>query len=214
MNEVKSYNTIFDDATGEIVEKKSRFIANIFHVESEEEATAIIERTKKQYWDARHNCYAFILGKGSEIKRFSDDGEPQGTAGKPILEVISGKELTNILVIVTRYFGGVLLGTGGLVRAYSDATNEGLNNAFLKTMCLMKQTVVGIDYNSVGKLKYLLASEGIIVVDEQYTDVVKLIVAIPTDDNDRIIKKITDATGGKAVYEELEETYVAVDMRD
>lgn len=212
MNEVKSYNTIFEEASGEIIEKKSRFIASVFHIESEEEAIAILERIKKQYWDARHNCYAYILGKGSEIKRFSDDGEPSGTAGKPILEVISGKELTNVLIVVTRYFGGVLLGTGGLVRAYTDASCECLNNAALKKMCLMKKTGVVIDYNLVGKLKYLLANEGILILDEEYTDMVSISIAIPKDENEGIIKKITDLTGGKAKFEELDEDYIALDI--
>ena len=115
--EVLCYNTLRGEAIGEIVVKKSRFIANIFHVESEDEALSILERMRKQYWDARHNCYGCIIGKNKELVRFSDDGEPGGTAGKPILEVIKGRDLTDILVVVTRYFGGVLLGTGGLVKA-------------------------------------------------------------------------------------------------
>lgn len=104
--EVLCYNTLRGEAIGEIVVKKSRFIANIFHVESEDEALSILERMRKQYWDARHNCYGYIIGKNKELVRFSDDGEPGGTAGKPILEVIKGRDLTDILVVVTRYFGG------------------------------------------------------------------------------------------------------------
>lgn len=211
---ITSYNTIFEEATGEIVEKKSRFIATAMHVESEEEAINYIDAFKKKYWDARHNCYAFILGMGSETMRFSDDGEPSGTAGKPILEVLKGRELTNTLVIVTRYFGGVLLGTGGLVRAYTDSTVAALDNAQLKTMCLMKEVSIAVDYSSIGKLKYILANEGIDIVDEQYTDTVTVKTAIRTGDVAGIIKKVTDATSGKASYEEGNELYFPVDLSD
>ncbi|MBQ0028493.1 MAG: YigZ family protein [Lachnospiraceae bacterium] len=211
---VTSYNTILEESVGEIVEKKSRFIATAIHVESEEEALLHIEGFRKKYWDARHNCYAFILGMGSETMRFSDDGEPSGTAGKPILEVLKGRELTNTLVIVTRYFGGVLLGTGGLVRAYTDSTVEALNNAELKKMCLMKETSISIDYSSVGKLKYILANESIDIIDEQYTDMVTIKTAIEIDKVDSIIKKVTDATSGKATFEEGGELYYPTDLSD
>lgn len=199
--QVKEYLTIFDEASGEIVEKKSRFIATVIHVESEEEAISHIERLKKLYWDARHNCYAFILGMGSETMRFSDDGEPSGTAGKPILEVLKGRGLTNVLVVVTRYFGGVLLGTGGLVRAYTDSTQEGINNSDIKKMTLMQRVSVHVDYNSVGKLKYVLASDSIEVVDEIYTDSVQIDIALPVDNISQITDKITDVTSGKATFD-------------
>lgn len=199
--QVKEYLTIFDEASGEIVEKKSRFIATVIHVESEEEAISHIERLKKLYWDARHNCYAFILGMGSETMRFSDDGEPSGTAGKPILEVLKGRGLTNVLVVVTRYFGGVLLGTGGLVRAYTDSTQEGIKNSDIKKMTLMQRVSVHVDYNSVGKLKYVLASDSIEVVDEIYTDSVQIDIALPVDNISQITDKITDVTSGKATFD-------------
>lgn len=122
-------------ARGEIVEKKSRFIANVFPVDSEEQALEIIEKTKKQYWDARHNCFAFVIGKNNEVQRFSDDGEPQGTAGKPILEVLTKGNIHNTLIIVTRYFGGTLLGTGGLVRAYGQSSKAAIENSRLLRVC-------------------------------------------------------------------------------
>ena len=115
MSEIKSYKIITKDGTGEIVEKKSRFIAHVFGVKSVSEAEEKIAEISKKYWDARHNCYGYVIGKNSENTRCSDNGEPSGTAGKPILEVITGAGLTDTLIIVTRYFGGVLLGTGGLV---------------------------------------------------------------------------------------------------
>ena len=118
---------IISGGTGEFTDKKSRFIANIYHIEDEDMAVKIIEQLRKKYWDARHNCYAYVLGGKSEIQRFSDDGEPSGTAGKPILEVITGNECGNCLCVVTRYFGGVLLGTGGLIRAYTNAAKDALS---------------------------------------------------------------------------------------
>ena len=123
------HKAVYRGGSGEIVEKKSRFIANIKSVETVEEAQVYIEEMKKKYWDARHNCSAFSVGTEQVTTRCSDDGEPSGTAGKPILEVISGSGIHNIVVVVTRYFGGTLLGTGGLVRAYTDATRAGIENS-------------------------------------------------------------------------------------
>ena len=120
-----SYRVLLEGGVGEYVEKKSRFIATIRRCESEEEAVAFIEEMKKKYWDARHNCSAFVLGSRGELTRCSDDGEPGGTAGRPMLEVLLGEGIRDVCVVVTRYFGGTLLGTGGLVRAYSGAVKEG-----------------------------------------------------------------------------------------
>ena len=127
----ENYKIIYKEGTGELVEKKSRFIAQIRPVKSEEEALAFVEETRKKYWDARHNCYAYIIkGEGATpTARCSDDGEPSQTAGKPMLDVLMGEELIDVCAVVTRYFGGTLLGTGGLVRAYSGAVKEGLANA-------------------------------------------------------------------------------------
>ena len=210
--EVLSYNTLEGEATGEIVVKKSRFIANIFHVESEDEALSILERMWKQYWDARHNCYGYIIGKNKELVRFSDDGEPGGTAGKPILEVIKGRDLTDILVVVTRYFGGVLLGTGGLVRAYTDATIEGLSNANLVTVTYMQKLGIEVDYNTIGKLKYVLSTDGIMICDETYTDKVSVVIAIPIEDTDRVTDKLVDVTGGRAVISKLSKIYMGLSI--
>ena len=126
MSTPNSYKIITKEGNGEIVEKKSRFIANVFYVEDQKQAEEKIAEISKKYWDARHNCYAYVIGVNSENTKCSDNGEPSGTAGKPILEVITGAGLTNVLIIVTRYFGGVLLGTGGLVRAYTAAAQAGI----------------------------------------------------------------------------------------
>ena len=210
--EVLCYNTLRGEAIGEIVVKKSRFIANIFHVESEDEALSILERMRKQYWDARHNCYGYIIGKNKELVRFSDDGEPGGTAGKPILEVIKGRDLTDILVVVTRYFGGVLLGTGGLVRAYTDATIEGLSNANLVTVTYMQKLGIEVDYNTIGKLKYVLSTDGIMICYETYTDKVSVVIAIPVPDTERVLDKLVDVTGGRAVISKLSKIYMGLSI--
>ena len=152
---MKAYNTIYEGGTDEIVEKKSRFIAQVFTVETEEKVATILEQMKKKYWDARHNCYAFVLGETSQISRCSDDGEPSGTAGRPILEVINGKELTNILIVVTRYFGGTLLGTGGLVRAYSQSAQAGIMASKVIRKEVGYRVSIDTDYNGIGKCKII-----------------------------------------------------------
>ena len=124
--ETNGYRAVYEGGQGEIIEKKSRFIATVLPIETEEEALEFIAKMKKKYWDARHNCYVYSIGMNREFTRCSDDGEPSGTAGRPMLDVILGEDIYNVAVVVTRYFGGVLLGTGGLVRAYSKAVQEGL----------------------------------------------------------------------------------------
>ena len=149
------------EAEAEIVEKKSRFIATVRPVKTEDEARAFIEEMKKKYWNATHNVFAYQIGERNELQRFSDDGEPQGTAGRPMLDVILGQEVTNILVIVTRYFGGTLLGTGGLVRAYTQAVKEGLSACKIGVMCEGYEMSLKTDYNGVGKVLYLLGQKGL-----------------------------------------------------
>ena len=209
---LEHYKTIYEGGEGERVEKKSRFIATVRPVETEEEALAFIEEMKKKYWDARHNCYVYSVGMNREATRCSDDGEPGGTAGKPILEVIKGRDLTDILVVVTRYFGGVLLGTGGLVRAYTDATIEGLSNADLVTVTYMQKLNVEVDYNTIGKLKYILSTDGIMICDETYTDKVSVVIAIPVPDTDKVTDKLVDFTGGRAIISKLDKIYMGLSI--
>ena len=132
---MERYKILFDGGEGELTEKKSRFIATTRPVESEEEAVAFIDEMKKKYWDARHNCSAYVIGERGQVQRCSDDGEPAQTAGRPMLDVLLGAEVKNICVVVTRYFGGTLLGAGGLVRAYSGAVQEGLKNSVIVEKC-------------------------------------------------------------------------------
>lgn len=207
---MQSYVTIYQGGQGEIVEKKSRFIAQVFPVETEEEAAGIIEETKKKYWDARHNCYAFVLGAGGEISRCSDDGEPSGTAGRPILEVITGRGLRNVLVIVTRYFGGTLLGTGGLVRAYSAATQAGIDASQVITKEAGYRLTVDTDYTGVGKLQYVAAKQNVGILDTVYAEQVQMILLAPAADCDKVIQEITEATAGQTkIQKEDQQIYFA-----
>lgn len=201
------YKIVVQGGEGEIVEKKSRFIATVQPVETEEEAVAFIESMKKKYWDARHNCSAFVLGSKNEITRCSDDGEPGGTAGRPMLEVLLGQDVHNVAVVVTRYFGGVLLGTGGLVRAYTKAVQEGLSNSQIATLAYGTRVRIETDYNGIGKLQYILGKAGISILNSEYTDVVNLEVFFLQEQKDGILKEMTEATAGKCKFEEIESKY-------
>lgn len=192
------YKIIENGGTGEIEEKKSRFIAHVAAACTEEEALSFIDAKKKQFWDARHNCYAYVIGEQPQTMRFSDDGEPSGTAGKPILEVLTGSGIRNAVIVVTRYFGGTLLGTGGLVRAYTKAAKEGLAASVVRTMCRGYAMTVVTDYNGIGKIQYLLGSRDIPAEETDYGEQVTVRVNVPYMDKDIIVSEITDATAGKA----------------
>ena len=198
------YHTIYKGGDGEIVEKKSRFIAEVHPVTSEEEAMEILEKTRKQYWDARHHCWAYIIGRNPAAERMSDDGEPAGTAGKPILEVIRGRELTNVLVIVTRYFGGTLLGTGGLVRAYGQSSKAAIENSRLLRVCEGVSFSVECDYNSIGKIKYIIAQMNI-EAKEEYGANVKLDIEMPKENFEKFKSQVVEATNGQAVFSRVDD---------
>lgn len=201
------YKIVYHAGTGEIIEKKSRFIASVAPVENEQEAAVFIEGVKKKYYDARHNCSAFIIGKNKELKRCSDDGEPSGTAGKPILEVLMGAGLTNTAIVVTRYFGGTLLGTGGLVRAYTQAAQAGLKDAGIGTMCYGAKISIRTDYADLGRIQYLLGNKEIPIKDSAYTDKVELMIQIPMENAEELIRELTENTCGRAVMEIQERGY-------
>ncbi len=208
---VENYRVIYGDKQeiyiDEIVEKKSKFIAHIKSVETEEEAIAFINEIKKKHYDARHNCSAFVVGKKKELVRCNDDGEPSGTAGKPMLEVLIRSDIVNVVAVVTRYFGGVLLGPGGLVRAYTDATKVGLEQCQTAIMSLGKRVKLHTDYNTIGKVLYELGQRGIEQEDSEYTDVIVLTVIVPIEDMDGFEKKITEISAGKTRVEVVEEVY-------
>lgn len=202
-----SYRVLLEGGQGEYVEKKSRFIATIRKCESEEEAAAFLEEMKKKYWDARHNCSAYCIGARGEMTRCSDDGEPAGTAGRPMLEVLLGEGIRNAAVVVTRYFGGVLLGTGGLVRAYTRAVQEGLKNCVTGRMCRGFEVEVRTDYNGIGKILYLLGNAGIEPISEDYADRVTLRLNVAADRVTSLRGQMEDATGGKVDFIAQKEIY-------
>ena len=196
------YMILKEGGSGEIVEKKSRFIATLSPAVSEEEATAFIEAMKKKYWDARHNCSAFVIGERAQTTRCSDDGEPAGTAGKPMLETLLASGVRNAVVVVTRYFGGTLLGTGGLVRAYTQAVQAGLEASITAKVRYGTELSVETDYNGIGKIQYLLGQMGIGIAEAEYTDAVRLKLVVPYEDQSRICKELTEVTAGRVKIEE------------
>lgn len=206
----QSYKAVYEGGCGEIVEKKSRFIATVQPVECEEEASAFIGAMKKKYWDASHNCSAFTIGRNHELTRCSDDGEPSGTAGRPMLDVLLREDIHNAAVVVTRYFGGTLLGTGGLVRAYQKSTQEGLAAAEVIEKQLGRMLEISTDYNSLGKIQYLLAQRRLTIVDSVYTDRVMMQAMIPLSQKEALEKEITEGTSGNAVMVWNDEAEFAV----
>jgi len=192
------YRVVYQEGTGEYEEKKSRFIANIAPVSSEAEAVSFIESIRKKYYDARHHCTAFIIGRNKEVTRCSDDGEPSGTAGKPILEVLLGADVTNVAAVVTRYFGGTLLGTGGLVRAYTQAAREAIENAGIGIMRYKTEMTIEIDYTDVGKVQYLLGSRKINIAQSRYAEKVEFDIRIPEEERTEISSALTEATAARA----------------
>ncbi len=201
---MSDYPKIIDQGgEGEIVEKKSRFIAAVSAVHSEKEASAFIESVRKKYWDAGHHCSAFVIGAGSKVSRCSDDGEPSGTAGRPILDVLTGSGVRDACIVVTRYFGGVLLGTGGLVRAYGRAARAGLDASVVLERIPGRLLRVICDYNSIGKIQYLAGNAGLRPYRCDYGADVRVLYLIPEGDVDAFVREVTEATSGRAGIEDL-----------
>ena len=198
---MECYHTVKDAGTGEITEKKSRFIADVFPVLTEEEAFAHLEEIRKKH------CWAYVIGRNPASERMSDDGEPAGTAGKPILEVLRGRELTDVFIVVTRYFGGTLLGTGGLVRAYGAAAAKALAHTEIITRIYGFKLKITTDYTGLGKIQYLLAQRGVKVLDTAYTDRVEIMVLVPESDENALRKDIMEGTNGQAGVEKMEECW-------
>lgn len=204
------YRVVYEGGEGEIVEKKSRFIATVRPIETEEEAVAFINEMKKKYWDARHNCSAFVIGSRQEVTRCSDDGEPAQTAGRPMLDVLLREGITNVAVVVTRYFGGVLLGTGGLVRAYQSATQAGLAASKIIEKRQGKKLIIHTDYNGLGKLQYLFGQQKTAILDTEYAADVVLTILVPLEQKDFLYKEITEQTNGTAQMEWGEDAVYAL----
>ena len=190
--------TVMKAGYGEYEEKRSRFLSFVFPDSAENDAVGILNDLKKKYWDANHHCYAYIIDSETMVQRFSDDGEPSGTAGLPILEAIRKKGLNNVLVVVIRYFGGILLGASGLVRAYGKAASIGLEDAGTVTRKMCYQALIRIGYHLHGKVQNIAALNNIAITDTKYTDVVEIETLIEPEKKDLIKKAIAEASGGQA----------------
>ena len=195
----ESYKFTYIGGSGEIIEKKSRFIATVHPVKTEEEALSFIDGIRRQYWNASHNCTAFTIGKNHQLTRCSDDREPSGTAGRPMLDVLLGEDLHDTAVVVTRYFGGTLLGTGGLVRAYTAAVREGLKKAVILEKRPGVRLSIRTDYNGVGKIQYILNQSQIPILRSEYTDSVFLEALTPVSLLTSTTAAITEGTSGQAL---------------
>lgn len=193
-----SYLTIARNGTAEIEVKRSRFICRLERVTTEDAARSVVQRIRKEHWDARHHCSAFVLGPDASIQRSNDDGEPSGTAGAPMLEVLRGRGVSDVVAVVTRYFGGELLGAGGLVRAYSDAVREALDEVGLRERRLLQMVDVTVDHATAGRLENELRGRGVAVLGVDYGARATLHVAVPTQDAESLAVVVAEATGGAA----------------
>ncbi len=208
------YRTFAGKGTSEVIEKKSRFLGEAVRVSSLGEAEDYIAAVRRRHYDARHHCFAFVVGEPGtpdEILRSGDDGEPSGTAGKPMLEILTGRDLHNVLIVVTRYFGGTLLGTGGLLRAYSAAAREAADAA--GAVCVREGALIrfSCSYNQLGRFQHFFSEEGFRIAGTEYGGDVTMSVVVPAAEADRVMRQIADLTGGASegvlagteMYEEL-----------
>lgn len=191
---MNSFKTIAQAGETVIIEKKSKFIATVYPVQTVEEADLYMQQLRKKYYDATHNCFAYQIGEHNEFQRSSDDGEPQGTAGKPILEVLKGEQIKNTLICVTRYFGGTLLGTGGLVRAYGKAAKEGLLAAGIIEKKHIRLFTLKMPYTLSGKVQYLLGEKGYVVRESIYLEDVTFIVEVLAHEEGAFTKWLEENT--------------------
>ena len=203
---VESYYTVAALGTDEYIEKHSRFIATVVPIESQDEAVKTIDAIRSKYWDAKHNVYAYTL-LDDNIKRYSDDGEPSGTAGVPVLNILEKEELQNVLIVVTRYFGGILLGTGGLVRAYSHTAKLGVEKAKKVKRCLCDIITLELNYTLLGKIQNYLEQKNVKINSINYEDNVKIDVCLTVTFKDKFIKDIIELTDGQISYKENGQAY-------
>lgn len=200
------YRTILNESSDEFIERKSRFIGYIKPVTTQEEAVSFINEIKSKHWDATHNVYAYVLREG-QVRRYSDDGEPQGTAGIPVLDVLLKENVTDCVVVATRYFGGTLLGAGGLVRAYSHTAKIAVDAGKVITMKLCKVLKVTCDYNFYGRLNSLIPEMGGVIDDTEFADNVTVTFKLPVGDVSGFEAKLVDMSFGKFHSEEIGEEY-------
>ena len=215
---------LVSNASAELVEKKSRFIANMFYVSIVEEAEQVLESIRKKYYDAKHNCYAYVLGTNGEVVKSSDDGEPSGTAGHPMLDIMKGNDIVNCISVVTRYFGGILLGTGGLVRAYSDSLKMAIDNAVFSKILEAFKTEFNIDYDDYGKVENIIQNinqsidtdvdKKIVVVDKTFGEKVSLNLLIDTNLFDKFKVDMMNITKGKVLLEKNDKRNYYIDKKE
>ena len=203
------YYSVSDEVIGEIVIKKSRFIGYISPVNSETEAEDIVKKAKQKWPNARHYCYAYVL-REQNLERYSDDGEPSGTAGVPILGVLRNQNLENIIVVVTRYFGGTLLGAPGLVRAYSNATSQVIQRASIKKYVLCAHIQITADYSYWSNIEYNLLKEKLLINNVEYLEQVKAELYTPVDKEEKVIKQITSLSNGTTIINKYANQYVSL----
>jgi uncharacterized YigZ family protein len=207
---VTSYVTVARDATAEVEDRGSRFLCTLRRVATEAEARALVADLRRQHHDARHHCSAFVLGPDGAVQRSSDDGEPAGTAGAPMLEVLRGAGLSDVAAVVTRWFGGTLLGAGGLVRAYGDAVRGAVADAGVLRRSLLTELAVDLDHAEAGRVEGELRSRGVVVLDVAYDARVRLLLAAPPDGVERLDALVAAATGGRSLAVAVGERWVDV----
>ena len=203
------YKTVKNEAQAMMVEKKSKFISSVCPCDTEEKALEFLKEIKSQYPDATHNVYAYVIDENN-IFRYSDDGEPQGTAGMPVLDTIRKEGIVDVCVVVTRYFGGTLLGTGGLVHAYGASARQGLVEAGIVTRALCNVVSVKVDYTLVGKLQYKISSENLVVEDTDYGNEVTFYVCCLMENTQKFIDEVVDLTNGRAVCAVVDNKYTDI----
>ncbi|HZX46552.1 MAG TPA: YigZ family protein [Clostridia bacterium] len=206
------YLTVKGYGESEIVIEKSRFIAQVDRAANEEEAKAFVQRIKKRHWNATHNCSAYVIGEGNGVQKANDDGEPGGTAGVPILEVLLKKGLRDTVVVVTRYFGGIKLGAGGLIRAYGRAAAEGIESAGIVKRSLMRSMTAGFDYTWLGKIENELAASPYVLKETRYSDRVEMDILVPMGEEDAFASWVAGLTNGQAEIKEGEAGYVETEI--
>ena len=205
MGDVKVFRVPFEAAESEFVEKRSRFITHLWPVETEEEAQAHIREMKSKYYDARHNCWCYLLGQN--VQRYSDDGEPQGTAGQPMLKVFERENVTNVCCVVTRYFGGILLGAGGLTRAYSKGAKDALTVAGAATMGLWSCVMIPCSYAAFERVKLEVAAHGGVIDETEYGADITLCVSIMASEVDALQTRLTELSAGTIKLQVLGEEF-------
>lgn len=207
---ITQYRTIYKKGVDEIIINKSRFIGYSLPIDNEDDALSFIEEIKTLHRNATHNVYGYVLGDDNSVQRYSDDGEPNGTAGIPVLEVIKKEDLRNVVVVITRYFGGIKLGTGGLIRAYTKGAKIGIEAGIIVDKVLFKKMKVRVDYTLYGKVENYLKNNGIIIEDTIYDDAVNIILYIDYEKYNSFINIMEDLTSGTVIVKDLGEEYLLI----